>query len=246
MSLMGIQIYSDLDGKFTRLLTEKLSEYLKDILGNLNNYSKYITSISFKKFKEEESTRSSYNLTEKKIDIIVGDKLPLVYDSIYHQILHSKNNYKSLYNINLTKKYPFIHRFIDQYISYSKTMEFMINKELKKNDKLCNWYIESITEVNKSYDNDIYENLNLIYSICMKGGRDSNCSLVEEKELSRLINIAAYNLAKINSLKINCFDIRLSGLLIDLDSLKSPISGKDCRLIESAFEIIHENISEFV
>ena len=247
MSLIGIQIYSDLDDKFTRLLTEKFHEYLKDILDSSNNYSKFINSINFKKVNKEDLTRkSSYNKKEKKIEIIVGDKLPLVYESIYQQLLHCKNNTRCLYNVNVAKKYPFIHRFIDQYIAYSKTMELMINKELKKSDKLCNWYKEYINKVNKDSDGNLYENLKILNSICINGGRDSNFILVEESELNRLINITAYNIAKINSLKINTFDIRLSGIIIDLDTVKSPISTKDCRLIESAFEIVQENISKVV
>ena len=236
MNTKGIKIYSDLDQRYTELLTLKILQYSNNIFGNLNSYDKYIKVIELKK------ETSNYNITKeedgyfdastKKIRLTVNKNILLVYENLFHQMQHAQNNIKNIFNLKAINKYPLIYTFIDKYLAYSLTMNYMINKEFIKNQKLLTWYIRHVS--NKNNNSNLEANIKFLKDICSKDNSELSC----DNDLNDILNDIAFSIAKINILKINNFNIKLSPLIIELDKMKSPITIKECKDIQYILDII--------
>ncbi|MGG7177579.1 hypothetical protein ACQPU1_08310 [Clostridium paraputrificum] len=248
MDIAGVTIYSDLEDLLTKLLIEKIDKYLKEIIGNTEDYSKYIKSITLSKgIKNLSGTNidecshfmgdEGYDPSTKEITILVGDKIPLVYENIFHEIQHAKNSGADFSNLVLREKYPFIFDFIDEYIAYKKSINYMIRKELKGNEKILGWYLKVVGDRNIEYEDIINENIEYLNTINIREKYNDNYVKLNNNMYNNTYSFA-YMLSKKRILGIEGYDTKFRRLIKELDKVSDRITNIDCRAIEKVFKAI--------
>ena len=249
MDIAGIAIYSELEEVYTKLLVEKIEKYLKEVMGNTEEYSKHIKSITLN--RELKSIPESmfydcnhfmgyegYDSNTKEIVISVGNKIPLVYENIFHEIQHAKNGGIDFSNLVLRQKYPFIYEFIDEYLGYKKSMNFMIKHELNSNEKILEWYLKVIEERNKEYEDAIKENIEYLKTINLKEKNNDNYLKLDDHMYNNTYSFA-YMLAKKRVLDVEGYDTKFRRLIKGLDRVSGRIKNVDCKAIEKIFQSIY-------
>lgn len=246
MDIRDVMIYSEVEEIYTKLLVERTGDFLDEIFEKSEVCANYIKSIKFVNelpigecYKDESMhfmSKEGFNRETKEIVIVAKNKLPLVYESIYHEIQHAKNNGMNSYNIFLNEKYPFVFNFLDEYMAYSKTLKFMLEKELTKNEKILYWYKNQAKKRNRGYEKNFYGNITYLKNIDFDADFRGNIIEIPGDGSFCIVNSLAYMLAKMNVVKIGNEDIKYSKLLQALNSVEGTINNMHCNKVNNVFE----------
>lgn len=254
MKINDITINSDLEEVYTNLLAQKTEKYLNSIKSNKSTYFNFLRSISFISAKNGENFKGNYegrhfinntffNSRTKEIEIYVDKRLPLVYEGLFYGIQRGKNNGVDQRTSVLRDKHPFIYNIIDEYIAYSKAMEYLMNTEYANNKELQEWYRKYLSTNNKNYENSINESIEFLNNVLGRNSYYDNEFLVNGKKYCHMYSLP-YMLAKINVLKLNDYDSRLNSLLYALNEIKEEITENNCRNIREIFLDINKGESD--
>lgn len=245
MNELGIEICSDLDDVYTNLFVQKIKEFMEELFGESSNYSKYVSKVQFSRLTDGEITDFSifphlmdkgiYTKDIKNIFINVDNNIPIIYQNLYHELQHAKNNSVAQKYLKNSSKYPIVYKFIDEYSAYYSAINHMISTEFKGNNRLLAWYMEYLKKSIHEFKERLYSDISLL-SEKIKANEN-----LENKEVSNLVYKIAYTIAVINNLRLNDFDIRLSPLILDMDKIELPITNTTCKFITSSLEIVRNN-----
>lgn len=234
---MNIEFVNNCDCLKSDNIIIKIKECIGYIFGNNLYKSKYIKKVVLNTQKDSEK---SIEIDEKNkiLTLSIEESNNFIFYEVCKQLQHIKNVNKKIYDTKVSIRYPFVYKFIDEYLCYSNSMEYVLNTQVINDPQEVLEYKNYLLESIKGFNSYLIDNVHILKEIlsinCLEEGEE----IIEESGVSDLITKTAYILAVINVIKLKDFDIELSTLLIELDTLEAPITTKDCKLIQSSLDIV--------